>query len=50
MSPFAPQAYTWTNAGFIGLCLAMQVLVSLLPNRRAPKPVATPSPSQPFLQ
>lgn len=50
MSPFAPQAYTWTNAGFIGLCLAMQVLVSLLPNRRAPKPVATPSSSQPFLQ
>lgn len=50
MSPFAPQAYTWTNAGFIGLCLAMQVLVSLLPNRRAPKPVATPSPSQPLLQ
>jgi len=34
MSPFAPQAFTWTNAGFIGLCLVMQVLVAWLPNRR----------------
>ncbi|MEO5830175.1 MAG: O-antigen polymerase [Rhodanobacter sp.] len=38
MSPFAPQAYTWTNAGFIGLCLFMQVFATWLPNRRAPKP------------
>ena len=34
MSPFAPQAFTWTNVGFIGLCLVMQVLVAWLPNRR----------------
>jgi hypothetical protein len=36
MSPFAPQAFTWTNAGFIALCLVMQVLAAWLPNRRAP--------------
>ncbi|WP_158883533.1 hypothetical protein [Rhodanobacter sp. L36] len=35
MSPFAPQAFTWTNAGFIGLCLVLQVLSAWLPNRRA---------------
>lgn len=35
MSPFAPQAYTWTNAGFIVLCLVMQVLAAWLPNRRS---------------
>lgn len=35
MSPFAPQAFTWTNVGFIGLCLVMQVLTVLLPNRNA---------------
>jgi hypothetical protein len=35
MSPFAPQAFTWTNAGFIGLCLVMQVLAAWLPNRKA---------------
>jgi hypothetical protein len=34
MSPFAPQAFTWTNAGFIGVCLLLQALVVLLPNRR----------------
>ena len=34
MSPFAPQAFTWTNAGFIGLCLVMQVLAAWLPSRR----------------
>jgi hypothetical protein len=36
MSPFAPQAFTWTNGGFIVLCLVMQVLAAWLPNRRAP--------------
>jgi hypothetical protein len=36
MSPFAPQAFTWTNAGFIVLCLLLQALVALLPNRLAP--------------
>ncbi|SFS19942.1 hypothetical protein SAMN05216570_4200 [Dyella sp. OK004] len=34
MSPFAPQAFTWTNAGFIVLCLLLQALALLLPNRR----------------
>jgi hypothetical protein len=37
MAPFAPQAYTWTNAGFIGLCLLMQVFSTWLPNRRSPE-------------
>ncbi|GLQ86442.1 hypothetical protein [Dyella flagellata] len=36
MSPFAPQAYTWTNAGFIGVCLALQVLAAWLPSRSQP--------------
>ncbi|WP_445147449.1 hypothetical protein [Dyella sp. Tek66A03] len=36
MSPFAPQAFTWTNAGFIAICLVLQALVGLLPNRRVP--------------
>lgn len=39
MAPFAPQAYTWTNAGFIGLCLVLQVFAAWLPNRRSPEPV-----------
>jgi len=34
MSPFAPQAFTWTNAGFIAVCLLLQALVVLLPSRR----------------
>jgi hypothetical protein len=38
MSPFAPQAFTWTNAGFVGFCLGMQVFAFLLPNRRDPAP------------
>ncbi|RUL70909.1 oligosaccharide repeat unit polymerase [Dyella choica] len=33
MSPFAPQAYTFTNAGFIGVCLVLQLLAASLPNR-----------------
>lgn len=41
MSPFAPQAYTWTNAGFIGVCLLMQVFAAWLPSRAAP--VSLPS-------
>ncbi len=41
MSPFAPQAFTWTNAGFIGLCLGMQLVASWLPSRRdLPTPAA----------
>lgn len=35
MSPFAPQAYTWTNAGFIVLCLLLQLLAAWLPDRHA---------------
>ncbi len=33
MAPFAPQAFTWTNFGFIALCLLMQWLAWLLPVR-----------------
>lgn len=39
MAPFAPQAFTWTNFGFIGLCLGMQVFAACLPVRGAPKPL-----------
>ncbi|WP_369944568.1 hypothetical protein [Xanthomonas medicagonis] len=35
MAPFAPQAFTWTNAGFIALCLVLHACSALLPNRRA---------------
>jgi len=41
MSPFAPQAYTWTNVGFIGICLLLQLLAAWLPVRRAAHPHAT---------
>lgn len=34
MSPFAPQAFTWTNFAFIGLCLGLHACTLLLPNRR----------------
>lgn len=34
MSPFAPQAFTWTNAGFIGICLCLPVVAAWLPSRR----------------
>ena len=34
MSPFAPQAFIWTNVGFIGICLFMQAFATWLPNRR----------------
>ncbi|MCW1977265.1 hypothetical protein XcmpCFBP7700_10520 [Xanthomonas campestris] len=40
MSPFAPQAFTWTNFAFIGLCLGLHACTLLLPNRRA-LPVAS---------
>jgi hypothetical protein len=39
MAPFAPQAFTWTNFGFIGLCLGLQVLSACLPVRDAPGPL-----------
>jgi hypothetical protein len=42
MAPFAPQAFTWTNAGFVVLCLAMQLGASWLPNRRAAALAAPP--------
>jgi hypothetical protein len=38
MSPFAPQAFTWTNAGFIGICLFLPVMAAWLPNRKAAVP------------
>jgi hypothetical protein len=50
MSPFAPQAFTWTNAGFIGLCLVMQVLAAWLPNRRALSRPAAGADPVPALQ
>jgi hypothetical protein len=31
MSPFAPQAFTWTNFGFIALCLSLWIVSILLP-------------------
>jgi hypothetical protein len=34
MSPFAPQAFIWTNAAFVLLCLFMQLFAALLPSRR----------------
>jgi len=42
MAPFAPQAFTWTNAGFILLCLLLQLIAALLPNHR---PSSAPNPS-----
>ncbi|MBB6573738.1 hypothetical protein [Xanthomonas arboricola] len=35
MSPFAPQAFTWTNFGFIALCLVLHACTVLLPIRNA---------------
>ncbi len=34
MSPFAPQAFIWTNVVFVVLCLLMQLFAALLPSRR----------------
>jgi hypothetical protein len=34
MAPFGPQAFTWTNIGFVFICLVMQVFAALLPSRR----------------
>jgi hypothetical protein len=42
MAPFAPQAFTWTNLGFIGLCLVMQSFAACLPVRGTPKPLFDP--------
>jgi hypothetical protein len=36
MAPFAPQAYTFMSAGFIALCLLMQLFAAWLPVRRPP--------------
>ncbi len=35
MAPFAPQAFTFMSAGFIALCLLMQLVAAWLPNRHA---------------
>lgn len=32
MSPFAPQAFTWTNFGFVGICLMIPIAMNLLPS------------------
>jgi hypothetical protein len=44
MSPFAPQAFTWTNVGFVLLCLLLQLLAAWLPNRRAVAMPGMPTP------
>ncbi|KAB7769403.1 hypothetical protein [Xanthomonas maliensis] len=41
MSPFAPQAFTWTNFGFIALCLLLHAGSGLLPNRQSAVPTGT---------
>jgi hypothetical protein len=33
MSPFGPQAFTWTNFGFLFLCMVLPIFAVLLPNR-----------------
>jgi hypothetical protein len=35
MAPFAPQIFIWMNGGFLALCLLLQLLAALLPDRRA---------------
>ncbi|WP_354078411.1 hypothetical protein [Bradyrhizobium sp. S3.5.5] len=35
MSPFAPQAFTWTNFGFVAICLMIPIMAHFLPERRA---------------
>lgn len=45
MSPFAPQAFTWTNAGFIGACLVMQVFAAWLPSRTALQALSDDAPA-----
>ncbi|WP_414648274.1 hypothetical protein [Dyella sp.] len=42
MAPFAPQAFTWTNGGFVVLCLVLQLLAAWLPNRRAASAMDAP--------
>lgn len=42
MAPFAPQAFTWTNFGFLGLCLVMQAVAACLPVRGTPRPLYDP--------
>ena len=48
MSPFAPQAFTWTNVGFIGLCLLMQVFSAWLPSRTSRESVIAGHGSTPM--
>lgn len=45
MAPFAPQAFTWTNGGFIALCLLMQWVAHLLPSRHRRPPRMSPLPA-----
>lgn len=44
MAPFAPQAFTWTNLGFVLLCLVLQLLAWCLPVRGQPKPLFATAP------
>ncbi|WP_368564645.1 hypothetical protein [Pseudoxanthomonas sp. UTMC 1351] len=44
MSPFAPQAFTWTNLGFIGMCLTLHAFTVLLPDRNAAAQAGLPRP------
>ncbi|NID15942.1 hypothetical protein [Luteibacter yeojuensis] len=47
MSPFAPQIFIWMNGGFLVLCLLLQLLAGLLPNRHLLLPVP-PDPLDEF--
>jgi len=48
MAPFAPQAFTWTNLGFVLLCLVLQLLAWCLPVRGTPKPLFATAPGAPL--
>ncbi|HEY4145060.1 hypothetical protein [Pinirhizobacter sp.] len=44
MAPFAPQAFTWTNIGFVLLCLVLQLLAWCLPVRGEPRSLFATAP------
>jgi hypothetical protein len=44
MAPFAPQAFTWTNLGFVLLCLVLQLLAWCLPVRGAGRSLFATAP------
>lgn len=45
MAPFAPQAFTFMTAGFLALCLVMQLFAAWLPDRRAAPSMLFPDPT-----